>query len=134
VYGTLVGSALSVGWGGTANPYRLLVASEIADTKPQADHAQSRLRARHPLRMKVFDPLVSVEPGARADLRGWAVAAAIIARLQEVGLSAGIDVPAILGPAISDLSESELEELARQTSGPLLDTPRCLLRTRSQNS
>jgi hypothetical protein len=85
--------------------------------------------------MKVFDPLVSVEPSARASgLRGWAVAAAIIARLQEVGLSAGIDVPAILGPAISDLSESELEELARQTSGPLLDTPRCLLRTRSQNS
>jgi hypothetical protein len=42
--------------------------------------------------------------------------------LQEVGLSGGIDVPAILGPAISDLSESELEELARQLSGPLMDT------------
>jgi hypothetical protein len=78
--------------------------------------------------MKVFDPLVSLEPSARAGgLRGWAVAAAIIARLQEVGLSAGIDVPAILGPAISDLSESELEELARQLSGPLMDTSRCFL-------
>jgi hypothetical protein len=73
--------------------------------------------------MKVFDPLVSVEPRARAGgLRGWAVAAAIIARLQQVALSDEIDVPAILGPAISDLSESELEELARQLCGPLMDT------------
>jgi len=77
--------------------------------------------------MKVFDPLVSIEPGAQASLRGWAVAAAIIARLQEVGLSGGIDVPAILGPAISDLSESELEELARHLSGPLMDTSRGFL-------
>jgi hypothetical protein len=78
--------------------------------------------------MKVFDPLVSIDPGVRASLRGWAVAAAIIARLQEVGRSDGIDVPAILGPAISDLSESELEELVRQLSGPLMDVSRCLLR------
>jgi hypothetical protein len=77
--------------------------------------------------MTVFDPLVSVEPSAQAGLRGWAVAAAIIARLQEVGLSDGIDVPAILGPAISDLSESELEELARHLFGPLMDISRCLL-------
>jgi hypothetical protein len=63
----------------------------------------------HLLRMKVFDPLVSVEPSAQGGLRGWAVAAAIIARLQEVGLSGGIDVPAIIDPAISDPSESELE-------------------------
>jgi hypothetical protein len=77
--------------------------------------------------MKVFDPLVSVELAAHADLRGWAVAAAIIARLQEVGLSGGIDVPAILGPPLSDLGESELEELARQLYGPLMDTSRCLL-------
>jgi hypothetical protein len=83
--------------------------------------------ARHRLGMKVFDPLVSVEPSAQASLRGWAVAAAIIARLQEVGLSGGIDVPAILGPAISDLSESELEELVRQLSGPLMDTSRYFL-------
>jgi hypothetical protein len=76
--------------------------------------------------MKVMDPLVSIEPGARARLRGWAVAASIIARLQEVGLSSGIDVPAILGPAISDLSEADLEELARQLNGPLMDPPRCL--------
>src|SRR5687767_5888078 len=78
--------------------------------------------------MTVFDPLVSVEPSVQADLRGWAVAAAIVARLHEVGLADGIDVPAILGPAISDLSESELEELARQLSGPLMDISRCLLR------
>ena len=83
--------------------------------------------ARHPLRMKVFDPLVSVELAAHADLRGWAVAAAIIARLQEIGISGGIDLPAILGPAISDLSESELEELVRQMYGPLMDTSRCFL-------
>jgi hypothetical protein len=77
--------------------------------------------------MKIFDPLVFVEPSAQANLRGWAVAAAIIARLQEVGLSGGIDVPAILGPTISDLSVSELEELARQLTGPLMDTSRCVL-------
>jgi hypothetical protein len=100
---------------------------EIADTKPQADHAQSRLMARHCLRMKVFDPLVSVEPSAQARLRGWAVAAAIIAQLQEVGLSGGIDAPAILGPAISELSEADLEELARQLNGPLTDPPDTLL-------
>ena len=78
--------------------------------------------------MRIFDSLVSIEPSVQVDLRGWAVAAAIIARLQEVGRSDGIDVPAILGPAISDLSESELEELVRQLSGPLMDVSRCLLR------
>jgi hypothetical protein len=81
--------------------------------------------APHPLRMKIFDPLVSVEPAAHADLRGWAVAASIIARLQEINISGGIDLPEILGPAISDLSDSELEELARQMFGPLMDTSEC---------
>lgn len=71
--------------------------------------------------MEIFDPLVSVEPGRQTGLRGWAVAAAIIARLQEVG----IDVPAILGPALSDLGESELDELARNLAGPLMDHQRC---------
>ena len=74
--------------------------------------------------MKVLDPLVSVAPGPQAGLRGWAVAAAIIARLQEVGLPGGTDMRAILGPALSDLSEPELEELARQMSGPLADVRR----------
>ena len=111
-----------------ANPYRsLLIAHEIPDTKPQADHAQSRRMARHVVRMNAFDPLVSIEPGAPVGLRGWAVAAAIIARLQEVGLSSGLDMAAILGPAISDLSESEFEELTLQMFGPLMDTSRCLL-------
>jgi len=76
------------------------------------------------LLMKIFDPLVSLQPSPQAGLRGWAVAAAIIARLQEIGLSGGIDMRAILGPAISDLSEPELEELARQMSGPLADVGR----------
>ena len=71
--------------------------------------------------MKIFDPLVSVEPGPQTGLQGWAVAAAIIARLQEVG----IDVPAILGPALADLGKSELDELARHLAGPLMDRPRC---------
>ena len=78
--------------------------------------------AWHLVRMNAFDPLVSIEPGAQAGLRGWAVAAAILARLLEVDLSAGTDVPAILGPAISDLGKSELEELARQLYGPLMDS------------
>jgi hypothetical protein len=83
--------------------------------------------------MKVSDPLVLVErSSAQAGLAGWAVAAAIIARLREIGLSGGIDVPAILGPAISDLGESELEELARQLYGPLMDTSRCLLEHQAQ--
>jgi hypothetical protein len=71
--------------------------------------------------MKIVDPLVTVEPGRQTGLPGWAVAAAIIARLQEVG----IDVPAILGPALSDLAESELDELARHLAGPLMDGQRC---------
>jgi hypothetical protein len=87
---------------------------------------QSRRMARYLVRMNAFDPLVSIEPGAQVGLRGWAVAAAIIGRLQEVGLSGGMNVPAILGPAISDPGESELEELARQLYGPLMDTSRCL--------
>ena len=79
--------------------------------------------------MKVFDPLVSVERSrAQADLAGWAVAAAIISRLHQFGLSEGIDVKAILSPALSDLNEAELEELARQLSGPLMDISRCSLR------
>ena len=77
--------------------------------------------------MKVDDPLVSMDLSAEARLKGWAVAAAIIARLQETGTSGGIDVSAILGPAISDLTGSELEELARQLSGPLTDTSPCPL-------
>ena len=105
----------------------LRASTETADTKPQSDHALSHPTTRHRLRMTVFDPLVLIEPSAQAGLRGWAVAAAIIARLQEVGLSDGIDVPAILGPAISDLSEPELEQLARQLFGPLMDISRCLL-------
>jgi hypothetical protein len=67
--------------------------------------------------MKVFEPLVWVERSrAQADLAGWAVAAAIIARLHEFGLSDGIDVTAILGPVTSDLSEAELEEANKRAS------------------
>ena len=54
--------------------------------------------------------------------RGWAVAAAIIGLLQEAELLDGIDLPAILGPVISDLSKEELEELDRQVFGPLSET------------
>jgi hypothetical protein len=110
-------------WGGTGGLYRsLLSASEIADTKPRADHAQPRLLTGHLLRMTVLDPLLSFEPSMKAGLRGWAVAAAIIARLQQVGRSEAFELTAILGPVIADLSESELEELARQVNGPLMDT------------
>ena len=53
--------------------------------------------------MRVSNPLVLVKRSSvQADLAGWAVAAAIIARLHEFGLSDGIDVKAILGSAISD--------------------------------
>jgi hypothetical protein len=79
--------------------------------------------------MKVSDPLVLIQgSSAQAGLAGWAVAADIIARLSDFGLSDRIDVKAILGPAISNLSEADLEQLARQINGPLLDTPRFLLR------
>lgn len=106
----------------------LLSGAEMADTKPQAGHAQSRLVARHPCVMKVSDPLVLVERSTtQAGLRGWAVAAAVVARLHELGRAEGIDVAAILGPVLLDLTESELEALAAQMTGPLMDTPRCLL-------
>ena len=77
--------------------------------------------------MKFDDPLVSIELSAEARLKGWAVAAAIIARLQEIGVLDQTNSTAVLGPAISDLTKSELEELARQLTGPLMDTPQCLL-------
>ena len=83
--------------------------------------------ARHRLHMKFDDPLVSMELRAEARLKGWAVAAAIIARLQEVGFLDRINSMAVLDPAISDLTKSELEELARQLTGSLMDTPQCLL-------
>lgn len=78
--------------------------------------------------MKVSDPLVLVERSTtQVGLKGWAVAAAVIARLHDLGRAEGIDVAAILGPALSDLTESELEALAAQITGPLMDPPRCLL-------
>jgi hypothetical protein len=86
--------------------------------------------------MQVSDPLVVFDPSTQARLRGWAVAAAIIARLQEVDPSLGIDAMAILAPILSDLSESELAELDRQLTGPLMDTVRrhCVWRRQSRPS
>jgi hypothetical protein len=78
------------------------------------------------MRMTVLDPLVSIKPSTEAARRGWAVAAAIIGRLQEADL-VGIDLPAILRPVISALSELELAELDRQFYGPLTETETSLL-------
>jgi hypothetical protein len=77
--------------------------------------------------MDAFDPLVTVPPRAPADRRGWTLAAAIVARLQEAGLAGEIDAPTILGPALSELSEAEREELAQEMAGPLADTTGCFL-------
>jgi len=84
--------------------------------------------------MQTFDPLVSLEgsmPGpasaSATGLTGWLVAAEIIDRLREFGLLTSIDVAAIVGPALSDLTESELDELSRLLDGPLTDTPRGIL-------
>lgn len=78
--------------------------------------------------MKESDPLVVVErSSAQAAAKGWAVAAAIVARLHELGVSRGIDVPAVLGPVLSDLSDTELKKLASQIAGPLMDAPGSLL-------
>ena len=76
---------------------------ETTDTKPQLDHAQWSHSARHLMRMTVLDPLVSIKPSTEAARRGWAVAAAIIGRMQEADL-VGIDLPAILRPVIQPLA------------------------------
>ena len=78
--------------------------------------------------MPVVDPLVSIEgdPQESQDairLAGWIVAAEIIAQLREFSLRNGIDVTAIVGPALSRLSESEFTELSRELDGSLLDSP-----------
>jgi hypothetical protein len=122
--------SLSLGCGdGTANPYRPY--SALVKRLIQSHTLVTRSRALwHGIVcvMKVSDPLVLMEgSSAQAGRRGWAIAAAIIARLHESGFLDRIDVTEILGPAISDLSESELGELARQLSGPLMDTSRCFL-------
>jgi hypothetical protein len=83
--------------------------------------------------MKIIDPLVTIEAkqgssGASTfSLAGWSVAAEIIGRLRELSLLTRIDVTAIIGPALSDLDESELDELSRQLDTPLIDSPRGFL-------
>ena len=77
--------------------------------------------------MTFDDPLVSMELSIEAASRGWAVAAAIIGRLEEVGVLDPTDSMAVVGPAISDLTKAELEALGRQLTGPLMDTPQWLL-------
>src|SRR5882724_4285431 len=88
----------------------------------------------HNCGMQIIDPLVTIEgskqgsPGALTfSLAGWSVAAEIIGRLLELSLLNRIDVTAIIGPALSDLDESELDELSRQLDTPLIDSPRGFL-------
>jgi hypothetical protein len=82
--------------------------------------------------MQTVDPLVSIEASEdeskeAASLAGWIVAAEIIARLREHSLLSPIDVAAIIGPALADLTRAELDELSRQLDGPLFDSPRSCL-------
>jgi len=84
--------------------------------------------------MQAIDPLVSIEGSdeeskGTTSLAGWIVAAEIIARLREHSLLSQIDIIAIVGPALSDLSKSELDELSRQLDVPIVDSPHgCLER------
>ena len=82
--------------------------------------------------MQAVDPLVSIETSgeeSKASLAGWILAAEIIARLREHSLLSQIDIVAIVGPALSDLSKSELDELSRQLDVPIVDSPHgCLER------
>ena len=84
--------------------------------------------------MQAIDPLVSIESSGResksaVSLAGWILAAEIIARLREHSLLSQIDIVAIVGPALSDLSKSELDELSRQLDVPIVDSPHgCLER------
>ena len=84
--------------------------------------------------MQAVNPLVFIEGSRResknaASLAGWILAAEIIARLREHSLLSQIDIVAIVGPALSDLSKSELDELSRQLDVPIVDSPHgCLER------
>ena len=84
--------------------------------------------------MQTVDPLVSIEASEEeskgaASLAGWIVAAEIIARLREHSLLSQIDIVGIVGPALSDLSKPELDELSRQLDVPIVDSPHgCLER------
>jgi hypothetical protein len=77
------------------------------------------------------DPLVIIKTrpvdasdtygGAALSLAGWVVAAELLARMRDLNVIGAQEATAIIDHALSDLDESDLDELAEQLEGPLVD-------------
>jgi len=85
------------------------------------------------------DPLVIIKTrpldtfdtqgGAALSLAGWVVAAELLARMRDLNVIGAQEATAIIDHALSDLDESDLDELAEQLDGPLADGSRTALGT-----
>ncbi len=60
-------------------------------------------------------------------LAGWAVAAELLARMRDLNVISVPEAAAIIDRALSDLDESDLDDLAEQLNGPLVDGSRTAL-------
>jgi len=85
------------------------------------------------------DPLVIIKTrpldtfdthgGASLSLAGWVVAAELLARMRDLNVIGTQEATAIIDHALSELDESDLDELAEQLEGPLADGSRTALRS-----
>jgi len=83
------------------------------------------------------DPLVIIKTrpldtfdthgGAALGLAGWVVAAELLARMRDLNVIGAREAMAIIDHALSELDESDLDELAEQLDGPLADGSRTAL-------
>jgi len=83
------------------------------------------------------DPLVIIKTrpldtfdtqgGAAFGLAGWVVAAELLARMRDLNVIGAQEATAIIDHALSELDESDLDELAEQLEGPLVDGSRSAL-------
>src|SRR5262245_28285713 len=83
------------------------------------------------------DPLVIIKTrpldtfdtqgGAAFGLAGWVVAAELLARMRDLNVIGAREATAIIDHALSELDESDLDELAEQLEGPLVDGSRTAL-------
>ena len=83
------------------------------------------------------DPLVVIKTrpldtfdthgGAVLGLAGWVVAVELLARMRDLNVIGAQEATAIIDHALSDLDESDLDELAEQLDGPFADGSRTAL-------
>ena len=84
---------------------------------------------RDPLVIIKTRPLDTFDTQDRAglSLAGWVVAAELLARMRDLNVIGAQEATAIIDHALSDLDESDLDELAEQLDGPFADGSRTAL-------